>query len=133
LGDLHGQHDPLDALTDLADIQLREGYVVGTAPRYQHMVHRAWQVGEEAHELIRVTEIERRGARTELEADSMQPIRVAGRQDHVRSRLTSAPGRLQPDSRGAAEHHDRLALEPPLLGVAPAHVACPVTIAGEPT
>src|SRR2546430_12579224 len=61
----------------------------------------------------------------------MQPVRGAGRQDHVRSLLSSAARRLQPDSGAAAEHDDRLARELLLPGAAPAHVAFPVKTAVE--
>jgi hypothetical protein len=60
------------------------------------MVHHVRQVGEEARELVGVIEVEGRDARSELEADSMQPVRVAGRQDHVGSRLTRAPAVSSP-------------------------------------
>jgi hypothetical protein len=119
--DVNGKHDPLDAVADVADVELREGDVVGTAPRHEHVVDQ-WQVGEEADEPVGVTEIERRDARAKFETDSVQPVRVVGRQDHSRSLLSSASGRLESDSGAAAQDHYRLAREL-LLGAAPAHGA----------
>ena len=94
---------------------------MGTGSRHQHVVDRAWQVGEEARQPLGVTEIERRDARTELEADCVQPVRSASREDQVRSLVPSAARRLQPDSGAAAEHEDGLARELLLAAITPVH------------
>jgi hypothetical protein len=52
--DEDGEHDSLDSLTDPVGVQLREGHAVGTASRNEHMVYGAWEVGDEAHERVRV-------------------------------------------------------------------------------
>ena len=62
------------------------------------MVDKARRVGEEAHEPVDIADIQRRDACTELQANSMQPIRVACRHDHARTFASSTAGRLQPDT-----------------------------------
>ena len=118
-GDLNGQHDPFEASTDLADVELGEGHVARTGARHEHVVDQAGEIGEELGEPIGLVEVESGDACAELEADSMQPVRFTRGQDQVGSLLTSASGRLQADPGAAAEHQNGLVGE---CGVA-AHAA----------
>src|SRR5262249_48516124 len=67
------------------------------------------QLVEESLEPVEVGGVEGGGAGPELEADAVQTIRVASRDDHLGSLLAGAPGRLEPDAGAAADHHERLA------------------------
>ena len=53
----------------------------------------------------------------------MQAVRVARRDDHVRSLLARPPGRLEPDAGATADHDHRLAgeLRFAAVAVAPIH------------
>jgi hypothetical protein len=63
---------------------------------------------EEPSEPHEVGGVESGDLRTQLEADAMQAIRVACGEDQVGSRGASAPRRLEPDPRTAADHDDGL-------------------------
>jgi hypothetical protein len=123
--DLDGEHDPLDTLTDLSVSSSAKGTQWGPPPDTS-----TWSTGlgrsVKKRMSVRVIEVERRDVRIELEADSMQPVWVAGGQDDGGSLLMSASGGLQFDARGSAEHHNRLAREPLLPGAGRSHAVSPV-------
>src|SRR5262249_15058414 len=91
----------------LCQIELCERRVVRTRPRDQHVVDRR-QLAEKSAQRCEIRGIEGCSARTELAADALQPIRVARGKDHLGSLRASAPRRLEPDARAAADDDDRL-------------------------
>jgi hypothetical protein len=76
--------------------------------RHRNVVDFSGQLVEEAAEPLEVRRVEGGDARPQLEAGCGDVVRVAGRDDHARSRLTRATGRLQPDAGAAADHDDGL-------------------------
>jgi hypothetical protein len=57
----------------------------------EEVIDRCAQLGEEAGEPLDVTDVEGRDFRSELEPGSMEPLRVAGRQDYIRTVCSGAP------------------------------------------
>ena len=111
-GDLQRQQEMrFDVAARLVDVELRERRVVRAGAGDQHVVDRPGQLVEEPPEPAEVGGVEGGDAGPELEADAVQAIRVARRDDHVRPLLARAPGSLEPDAGAAADHDDGLAGE----------------------
>jgi hypothetical protein len=118
----------VDVAASLLDVELRKRRVVGTGARDQHVVNRRVQLVEEPLEPVEVGGVEGGDAGPELEADALQAVRVARRDDHVGSLLAHTPGRLEPDAGAAPDHDERLAGELRFathdVVIAPAICAC---------
>jgi hypothetical protein len=70
------------------------------------MVDRRRQLVEEPLKAVEVDGVERGDAGSELQADAVHTIWVAGREDHVGPLLAGTQGRLEPDAGAVADHHE---------------------------
>ena len=78
------------------EVEVRQGGVIGTGTRDQHVVDRRGQLVEELLEPVEVGGVEGGDARLELEAGPVQTIQIPRREDHAGSFLAGAPSRLEP-------------------------------------
>ena len=105
----------VDIAARRVEVELSQLRVVGTRTGDQQVVDGCWQRVEEPPEPAEVRGIEGGDAGPELEAGTVQAVRVAGGKDDVRSLGASEPGRLQPDAGAAPDEQDGLP-EQVLLG-----------------
>jgi hypothetical protein len=75
--------------------------MVGAGTGDQQVVDRRGQRVEEPPEAVEVGGVEGGDAGLEFEADAVQAIGVAGREDEVGALGAGEPGRLEPDARAA--------------------------------
>ena len=92
----------------LIDVELGQWHGAVDWPAHQDVVDRRRQRGEEPPEPVEVGRVEGSDAPVEPEAGTLHALRVSPRDDHLGSLFVCSPGRLEPDPRTPADHHERL-------------------------
>ena len=111
-GDVHRQPQVgIDIALARFEVEIRQRRVVGPGTGHEDMVDRRRQLVEEPAQPFEIEGVEGDDARPELETDPVQAVRIARREDHIRSLGAGVPGGFKTDPRAAADHDDPLPSE----------------------
>jgi hypothetical protein len=94
--------------TRVVHVELRLRRAVGTRDRDEYVIDLGPNLREERPQPIEVRRVERGDTGCELEAGAMHALGIASRDDHGSSLAVGPPCCLEPHTRAAADHEDRL-------------------------